>query len=414
MDETDQEEEMERHAVTKSPGQKGLISRAIARWDVMEIWVSGIIMCFALILTFYSVCARYIFHWSLDWSDEISVYAVVWSVFLGISSLVKKDEHVRVDLFIDKFSDKRKNILHIYHTLLGLLFVFAMIYGGYLFVQKAYSANITSESYLKFPMWIPYLIMPIGSILLALRMGERLVMLGGLLSGKKAWKDPVVPIIIAGSLVLYYILTTGINVTGALVILLLTMLFSGMPVGFAMGITSLACLLYFSLIKMDGVAPKMFWSINKLPLIAIPYFIVAGNLMMKGGLAKPLLEFGYAFLKRIDGGLAIAVMFAAVIFSAISGVSAALAATLGLIAIPWMMEKGYPKRFCMGSDRGRRNPGYIDSPFNDPDHLWSGLGGVDLRPLHRRISARLHPGCRDLHRSLVHLPSQGIRPAGCG
>ena len=41
-------------------------------------------------------------------------------------------------------------------------------------------------------------------------------------------------------------------------------------------------------------------------------------------------------------------MFAAVIFSAISGVSAALAATLGLIAIPWMMEKGYPKRFCMG------------------------------------------------------------------
>jgi C4-dicarboxylate transporter DctM subunit len=70
--------------------------------------------------------------------------------------------------------------------------------------------------------------------------------------------------------------------------------------------------------------------------------------MMKGGLARPLLEFGYAMLKRLDGGLAIAVMFAAVIFSAISGVSAALAATLGLIAIPWMMEKGYPKRFCMG------------------------------------------------------------------
>ena len=102
------------------------------------------------------------------------------------------------------------------------------------------------------------------------------------------------------------------------------------------------------MIKIEGIAPKMFWSINKFILIAIPYFIVSGNLMMKGGLAKPLLELGYALLKRIDGGLAIAVMFAAVIFSAISGVSAALAATLGLIAIPWMMEKGYPKRFCMG------------------------------------------------------------------
>ena len=197
-------------------------------------------------------------------------------------------------------------------------------------------------------MWIPYLIMPLGSILLALRMGERIAMLRGLLAGQKVWKDPIILVIVAGSLLLYYVVTTGINVTAALVILLLVMLFSGMPVGFAMGITSLACLLYFNLIKMDGVAPKLFWSINKLPLIAIPYFIVAGNLMMKGGLAKPLLELGYAFLKRIDGGLAIAVMFAAVIFSAISGVSAALAATLGLIAIPWMMEKGYPKRFCMG------------------------------------------------------------------
>jgi C4-dicarboxylate transporter DctM subunit len=102
------------------------------------------------------------------------------------------------------------------------------------------------------------------------------------------------------------------------------------------------------MIKIDGIAPKMFWSVNKFTLIAIPYFIVSGNLMMKGGLARPLLELGYALLKKIDGGLAIAVMFAAVIFSCISGVSAALAATLGLIAIPWMMEKGYPKRFCMG------------------------------------------------------------------
>ncbi len=133
-----------------------------------------------------------------------------------------------------------------------------------------------------------------------------------------------------------------------LVILLIVMLLSGMPVGFAMGIAALACLLQFDLIKIDGIAPKMFFAINKLTLVAIPYFIVAGNLMMKGGLAKPLLELGYAFLKRMDGGLAIAVMFAAVIFSAISGVSAALAATLGVIAIPWMMEKGYPKRFCMG------------------------------------------------------------------
>jgi C4-dicarboxylate transporter, DctM subunit len=323
-------------------------STIIRRWDNLEKWVAGILMIFALCLSFYSVVARYIFHWSLDWSDEISVYAVIWAVFFGISALIKVDEHVRVDLLINKFSPKRQNILHFYHTLLGLAFICVVAWGGYLMVQKAYQTGITSESYLKFKMYLPYLVMPFGGLLLVFRMVERLLMLGKQLKGQGAWKDPAVLGLIALSLMLGYMLTTSINITVALLVMLVVMLFLGMPIAFGMGIASLACLLFFNMIKMDGIAPKMFWSINKFVLIAIPYFIVGGNLMMKGGLAKPLLELGYAVLKRVDGGLAIAVMFAAVIFSAISGVSAALAATLGLIAIPWMMEKGYPKRFCMG------------------------------------------------------------------
>ena len=323
-------------------------SSIMRRWDGLEKWIAGIMMIFALCLSFYSVIARYIFHWSLDWSDEISVYAVIWAVFFGISALIKVDDHVRVDLVISRFSPKRQNILHFYHTLLGLAFICVVAWGGYLLVQKAYQTGITSESHLKFKMYLPYLVMPLGGLLLVFRMVERLVMLTGKLKGQAAWKDPAVYGLILLSVALGYMLTTSIDITVALLVMLVVMLFLGMPIAFGMGVASLACLLFFNMIKMDGIAPKMFWSINKFVLIAIPYFIVGGNLMMKGGLARPLLELGNALLKRIDGGLAIAVMFAAVIFSAISGVSAALAATLGLIAIPWMMEKGYPKRFCMG------------------------------------------------------------------
>jgi C4-dicarboxylate transporter DctM subunit len=323
-------------------------SLAMKRWDALEKWVSALIMCFALVLSFYSVVARYVFHWSLDWSDEIAVYAVIWSVFFGISSLIKTEGHVRVDILISHFSQKRQRILNFYHTLLGLAFVAVVAWGGYLLVQKAYATGITSESHLKFKMYLPFLVMPIGGMLLVCRMAERLLMLFRILRGQKTWKDPVVYGLVALSLALTYMLTTKIDITVALLVMLVIMLFLGMPIAFGMGVASLACLLFFNLIKMDGIAPKMFWSVNKFVLIAIPYFIVGGNLMMKGGLARPLLELGYALLKRIDGGLAIAVMFAAVVFSAISGVSAALAATLGIIAIPWMMEKGYPKRFCMG------------------------------------------------------------------
>lgn len=326
----------------------GSFSQALAWWDGVEKWIAGILMSFALVLSFYSVVARYVLHVPLDWSDEVSVYAIVWCTFFGISSLIKADENVRMDLFFQRLSEKRKDILQFYHTFLGLAFLLVVVWGGYLLVRNAHSTHITSESHLKIPMYVPYLVMPLGGLLLSLRMFERLVLLGGRLKGQRIWADPTAYVLLLFSAVLAYILSLHIDITVALILLLVVMLFLGMPIAFGMGIASLACLLFFRMIKIDGIAPKMFWSVNKFALIAIPYFIVSGNLMMKGGLAKPLLELGYALLKKVDGGLAIAVMFAAVIFSAISGVSAALAATLGVIAIPWMVEKGYPKRFCMG------------------------------------------------------------------
>ncbi len=324
------------------------VSRIIRWWDGTERWVSGGLMGFALLLSFYSVVARYVFHWPLDWSDEFASYAIIWCTFFGISSLIKTDEHVRVDLVIGRFSEKRRDILNSFHTFFGLVFVLVVAWGGYLMVKKAYATYITSESHLKFPMYLPFLVMPVGGVLLSFRMVERLVRVSRRLEGGRLFKDPMLYGILFFSACLVYVLTLRIDVTVALILLLVVMLFAGMPIAFGMGIASLVCLLFFGMIKIDGIAPKMFWSVNKFVLIAIPYFIVSGNLMMKGGLARPLLELGYALLKRIDGGLAVAVMFAAVVFSAISGVSAALAATLGIIAIPWMMGKGYPKRFCMG------------------------------------------------------------------
>ena len=318
------------------------------QWDGIEKWIAAIILGTALCLSFYGVVARYVFHWSLDWSDEISVYAIVWSVFFGISSLIKKDEHVRVDILIGRFSPRSQKVLHFYHALLGFAFVCVMTWGGWLMVSKVAASGMTSESHLKFPLYYPYLIMPLGSALLGLRMIERAVTVARQLKGEAVWREPMTYIMMALLIVLACILYIGMDITVSLLLILMVMLALGMPIAFGLGIASLACLLFFQMIRLDGIAPKMFWSINKFTLIAIPYFIVAGNLMMKGGLARPLLELGYALLKRINGGLAIAVMFAAVIFSAISGVSAALAATLGVIAIPWMMEKGYPKRFCMG------------------------------------------------------------------
>ncbi|OGP62110.1 MAG: hypothetical protein A2170_17530, partial [Deltaproteobacteria bacterium RBG_13_53_10] len=160
------------------------LSRRVTWWDGTEKWVSGGLMAFALILSFYSVVARYVFHWPLDWSDEIAAYAVVWCTFFGISALIKTDQHVRVDLLIGRFSEKQQNILNFFHPLLGLGFVLVVAWGGCWMVKKSHAAFITSESHLKFPMYLPFLIMPLGGLLLSFRMLERLVMLGKSLKGQ--------------------------------------------------------------------------------------------------------------------------------------------------------------------------------------------------------------------------------------
>jgi len=105
-------------------------------WDNTEKWISGMLMAFALLLSFYSVVARYLLHLPLDWSDEIAAYAVIWCTFFGVSALIKTDEHVRVDLLIGRFSERRRNILNFFHTLLGLGFVLVVAWGGYLMVKR--------------------------------------------------------------------------------------------------------------------------------------------------------------------------------------------------------------------------------------------------------------------------------------
>ena len=267
-------------AEAKSPG---LLQRLVTVWDKTENWISALLLAGALVLSMYSVIARYALHLPLDWSDETAVWAIVWCTFFGISALIKTDEHVRVDVVIQRLSETRQNIIHYYHTLIGLAFIVVTIWGGFAAVQEAHTKKVVSESALRIPLYLPYLIMPGGGILLGLRLIERLVMLGRRLRGQKVWRDLLVYGLIALSILLAWMLTTNIDITLALIVILMVMLFLGMPVGFAMGIASLVVLFSSHMMDIDAIAPKLFWGINKFTLIAIPYFIFAGNLMMKGG-----------------------------------------------------------------------------------------------------------------------------------
>ncbi|GAA2099312.1 MULTISPECIES: TRAP transporter large permease [Brevibacterium] len=132
-----------------------------------------------------------------------------------------------------------------------------------------------------------------------------------------------------------------------LVVLLLTLL-SSAPIAIALGLTSLMYFYYFTLIPMSQVSERLFNALNSFPLMAIPFFVLAANIMSRGGISKRLTDFGASLVGHLRGGLAITAVLACMFFAAVSGSSPATVVAVGAILIPAMIANGYPKEFSTG------------------------------------------------------------------
>jgi C4-dicarboxylate transporter DctM subunit len=324
------------------------MKRFIEKWDFIEGKICALLLGVAVTMAFYEVISRYFFHFSVDWSEEITLYAIAWSTMFGSSSLIKKDEHVKMSLLFNILSKDRCHVLNFLNASISLLFSLAVVYSGVLQVHQSYLSGIISDSSLRLPHWIIYLVMPIGGTLFSLRLLERLDKLRRLITAKQVLSDPLFFAYLFFCVCLWFLFRIEFDPSMILAFGLLVLLILGVPIAFAMGVVSLCVLFFMDLLPLTGIAPKMFESITKFAYLAIPFFILSGTFMTRGGIAGPLLSFADELLKWVKGGFAIAVMLACLIFSALSGASAAIAAALGLMAVPIMVEKGYPKRLSLG------------------------------------------------------------------
>ena len=126
---------------------------------------------------------------------------------------------------------------------------------------------------------------------------------------------------------------------------LLILLVSGMPIALAIGISALA-ILYFNDLNLVLIPQRMFVGTDSFPLIAIPFFILAGDLLAKGNVSKRLVDFAESCVGWIRGGLSLVAVLGSVFFAAISGSSAATTAAIGTPLIPEMKKKGYKVPFA--------------------------------------------------------------------
>ena len=131
-------------------------------------------------------------------------------------------------------------------------------------------------------------------------------------------------------------------------IILLVLMLTGMPISISLGLTVLSFLFMFTQVPLESVALKLFTGIEKFEIMAIPFFILAGNFLTHGGVARRMINFATAMVGHWPGGLGLAGVMACALFAAVSGSSPATVVAIGSILMPAMVKAGFPNKFGAG------------------------------------------------------------------
>ncbi|MCB1481062.1 MAG: TRAP transporter large permease subunit [Rhodobiaceae bacterium] len=133
-----------------------------------------------------------------------------------------------------------------------------------------------------------------------------------------------------------------------LFVLVLSLLFLGVPIAVSLGLSSILLIAFFSTDSLSSVALQLFTASQNYTLLAIPFFILASSFMSTGGVARRIIRFAIAAVGHFRGGLAMASVLACMLFAALSGSSPATVVAIGTIAIAGMRQVGYSKDFAAG------------------------------------------------------------------
>jgi TRAP-type transport system large permease protein len=153
--------------------------------------------------------------------------------------------------------------------------------------------------------------------------------------------------------------------------------FLNIPIAFSLILVTMVLMYFMGNISPLIIAQSVMRGIDNFPLLAIPFFILAGDLMNVGGISRRIVEFSRAILGHVRGGLGYVAVVASMIFAGVSGSAAADTSAIGSILLPIMAEEGYdkPKSTALVTSAGCIGP---IIPPSIPMILFGVIGGVSI------------------------------------
>ena len=138
-------------------------------------------------------------------------------------------------------------------------------------------------------------------------------------------------------------MTTAIVLFGTLALLLII----GVPISISLGAATMLSMLTYD-VPLAVVGQRMFTALDSVSIMAIPFFVLAGNLMTQGGISRRLVDFANRIIGNVRGGMCYAMVLACAFFAALSGSAPATVLAIGSMLYPEMVKLGYPKARCAG------------------------------------------------------------------
>jgi tripartite ATP-independent transporter DctM subunit len=284
------------------------------------------------------VIGRHVLHSPIPWTEEIARLLLTWLMCVGGITALRHAQHPRVTALVRLLSEPQRQAVDRGLRLVLLTFFLFLIVPAYHLTVASVGESLPASGISG--AWISAML-PAALVLMLLVVIEQLYR-----DGISPWRDrssltwslgtaglaiaSVLIPLIAGAAPLV-VLVIGFLVTGAL----------GLPLAFTLALTSLTYLLGIGGVGLIILPIKILGGVDSFVLLAIPLFILAGALMESGGISERIVDLAMAIVGKVRGGLAMVVVVAEILFSGISGSTAADVSAISSLLVPSMRRAGY-------------------------------------------------------------------------
>jgi tripartite ATP-independent transporter DctM subunit len=376
--------------------------RTIAVLARVFAFLAALGVVYMTVATVYDVFVRYVLHAPTTWATETSTYALMVTIFLGAAYTHLTDKNVRVRLLLDRLSPEGARDLELVTAWLGLVYVSVAGWQAVLMVLSDYEHGSRIFSLLLTPSWMPKTPIALGLCLLAAAIVAEIDKLSRF---RPTWQrlvpyaiflvvamvfvafgrtPPMIPgthFDVGSAILLLAVLagafiSNGPRVGGSVLAIwaasfalfiggktlgpgfLTALLFVGIifymaigvRVAFALAIVGMLSVYLMTPVPFPITLPDRAWTgVNSFSLTAVPLKVLMAIILVRSGMTNELFSIMAKMLRPLPGGLAHAATAGCAVFAAVSGSSVATAATIGTVACPEMIRRGYSERLTYGT-----------------------------------------------------------------